>query len=69
VIGAPSRLRLIRKTTDLTRIDETRDLNIEEKAVRRKKSGEFVVVYYESMNRKEPEQPFKRSVLLFIMNR
>jgi hypothetical protein len=35
-IGAPSKLRLIRKTTDLTRIFETRDLSIEEKVVRRK---------------------------------
>jgi hypothetical protein len=36
VIGTPSRLRLIRKTTALVRIDETRDLSIEEKAARRK---------------------------------
>ncbi len=36
VIGDPSRLRLIRKTTTLVRIDETRDLNIEEKDTCRK---------------------------------
>jgi hypothetical protein len=36
VIGAPSRLRLIRKAAALARIDETRDLIIEEKATRRK---------------------------------
>ncbi len=36
VIGAPSRLRLIRKAAALARIDETRDLSIEEKAARRK---------------------------------
>jgi hypothetical protein len=31
VIGAPSRFRLIRKTSVLARIDETRDFIIEEK--------------------------------------
>ena len=36
MIGAPSRLRLIRKAATLARIDETRDLSIEEKAARRK---------------------------------
>ena len=36
VIGAPSRLRLIRKAAALARIDEKRDLIIEEKAARRK---------------------------------
>ncbi len=36
VIGAPSRLRLIRKAVVLARIDETRDLIIDEKAARRK---------------------------------
>ena len=36
MIGAPSRLRLIRKAAALARIDETRDLSIEEKAARRK---------------------------------
>ncbi len=40
VIDSPSRLRLIRKATDLTRIDETRDLSIEEKAAR--ESGFFL---------------------------
>ncbi len=39
MIGAPSRLRLIRKVTSFPRIDETRDLSIPEKTV----------VYYESM--------------------
>jgi hypothetical protein len=34
-IGDPSRLRLIRKTTALSRIFPTLDLNIEEKAARR----------------------------------
>ena len=34
VIGAPSRLRLIRKVVTLVRIDETHDLSIEEKTVR-----------------------------------
>jgi hypothetical protein len=36
VIGAPSRLRLIRNVATLARIDETRDLSMEEKAARRK---------------------------------
>jgi hypothetical protein len=36
VIAAPSRLRWIRKTAALAKIDETRDLSIEEKAARRK---------------------------------
>ncbi len=36
MIVTPSRLRLIRKDTDLTRIDETCDLSIEEKDGRRK---------------------------------
>ncbi len=36
VIGAPSRLRLIRNAAALARIDETRDLRMEEKAPRRK---------------------------------
>jgi hypothetical protein len=36
VIGVPSRLRLIRNVVTLVRIDETRDLNMEEKAARRK---------------------------------
>ena len=34
MIDAPSRLRLIRKATALARIDETRDLSIDEKAAR-----------------------------------
>jgi hypothetical protein len=34
VIDVPSRLTLIRKAASLVRIDETRDLNIEEKAAR-----------------------------------
>jgi hypothetical protein len=36
VIGTPSRLRLIRNVAALARIDETRDLSIEEKDARRK---------------------------------
>jgi hypothetical protein len=36
VIEVPSRLRLTRKATTLARIDETRDLSLEEKAARRK---------------------------------
>ena len=36
VIGAPSRLRLIRKAGALVRINKTRDLSIDEKAARRK---------------------------------
>jgi hypothetical protein len=36
VIGTASRLRFIRKSDALARIDETRDLTIEEKAARRK---------------------------------
>jgi hypothetical protein len=36
VIGAQSRLRLIRNAAALARIDETRDLSIEEKVARRK---------------------------------
>ena len=36
MIGAPSRLRLIRKSTGLVRIDDTGDLSMEEKAERRK---------------------------------
>jgi antitoxin (DNA-binding transcriptional repressor) of toxin-antitoxin stability system len=36
VIGVPSRLRLISKAVALARIDETRDLSIEEKTARRK---------------------------------
>ena len=36
MIGAPSRLRLIRKAAALARILETRDLSIEEKAAARK---------------------------------
>jgi hypothetical protein len=36
VIGAPSKLRLIRNAAALARIDETRDLSMEEKAARRK---------------------------------
>ena len=35
-IGAPSRLRLIRKSAALTKIKLTRDLSSEEKAARRK---------------------------------
>ncbi len=36
MIGTPSRLRLIRNAAALARIDETRDLSIDEKAARRK---------------------------------
>jgi hypothetical protein len=36
VIGAPSQLKLIRNAAVVTRIDETRDLSMEEKAARRK---------------------------------
>jgi hypothetical protein len=38
VIGAPSRFRVIRKTTTLTRIEETREFIIEEQ--KRKSRGE-----------------------------
>ena len=52
MIGAPSRLRLIRKAAALAEIKLTRDLSIEEKAARRKWKNPPVQVYYESIKRK-----------------
>ncbi len=81
MIAAPSRLRLIRKDTVFARFDETRDLNIEEKAARRKWKNAPIMLLFIIRVKRELKRVYRNgcrynerlnaahNIFLFFLNR